>query len=104
MSSRGQIGFGAACAPPKSLPLRSEEHTSELQSPMYLVCRLLLEKKKALRAPERDPRGLEKAPVFLRQSDRDAHPLGKPVVRGRPHDDTLLEQPLVDRAVVAEAH
>src|SRR5437879_7806055 len=26
--------------------LRSEEHTSELQSPMYLVCRLLLEKKK----------------------------------------------------------
>src|SRR5215210_9188935 len=29
----------------ESLP-RSEEHTSELQSPMYLVCRLLLEKKK----------------------------------------------------------
>src|SRR5437879_7707950 len=27
-------------------PIRSEEHTSELQSPMYLVCRLLLEKKK----------------------------------------------------------
>src|SRR5437762_7807229 len=26
--------------------IRSEEHTSELQSPMYLVCRLLLEKKK----------------------------------------------------------
>src|SRR5437879_11007951 len=25
--------------------IRSEEHTSELQSPMYLVCRLLLEKK-----------------------------------------------------------
>src|SRR5437763_13303464 len=25
---------------------RSEEHTSELQSPMYLVCRFLLEKKK----------------------------------------------------------
>src|ERR1017187_7092582 len=28
------------------LPRRSEEHTSELQSPMYLVCRLLLEKNK----------------------------------------------------------
>src|SRR5437879_11569329 len=28
--------------------LRSEEHTSELQSPMYLVCRLLLEKKNRL--------------------------------------------------------
>src|SRR5437764_15380584 len=30
----------------RRLPGRSEEHTSELQSPMYLVCRLLLEKKK----------------------------------------------------------
>src|SRR5436189_4489936 len=29
---------------------RSEEHTSELQSPMYLVCRLLLEKKKKKRS------------------------------------------------------
>src|SRR5258708_17516237 len=28
------------------VPLRSEEHTSELQSPDHLVCRLLLEKKK----------------------------------------------------------
>src|SRR5438876_9096202 len=28
------------------LPTRSEEHTSELQSPVHLVCRLLLEKKK----------------------------------------------------------
>src|SRR5258707_7053801 len=30
---------------------RSEEHTSELQSRQYLVCRLLLEKKKTLNAP-----------------------------------------------------
>src|SRR3712207_7503592 len=30
------------------LQLRSEEHTSELQSRQYLVCRLLLEKKKNL--------------------------------------------------------
>src|SRR5256885_10719491 len=30
---------------------RSEEHTSELQSPCNLVCRLLLEKKKARRKP-----------------------------------------------------
>src|SRR5437763_6688109 len=29
-----------------ALAQRSEEHTSELQSPMYIVCRLLLEKKK----------------------------------------------------------
>src|SRR5437764_10153454 len=43
-----------------SIP-RSEEHTSELQSPMYLVCRLLLEKKKARLLPARGrggrPRG-----------------------------------------------
>src|SRR3712207_8062262 len=31
---------------PVGRPLRSEEHTSELQSRQYLVCRLLLEKKK----------------------------------------------------------
>src|SRR5437762_12722299 len=31
---------------PEVAIFRSEEHTSELQSPMYLVCRLLLEKKK----------------------------------------------------------
>src|SRR4051794_41303673 len=41
------------CPPPprcrkRSLD-RSEEHTSELQPPVHLVCRLLLEKKKARR-------------------------------------------------------
>src|SRR5688500_19689756 len=30
------------------VPVRSEEHTSELQSPCNLVCRLLLEKKKKI--------------------------------------------------------
>src|SRR2546429_5345664 len=30
----------------RALPARSEEHTSELQSRLHLVCRLLLEKKK----------------------------------------------------------
>src|SRR5437762_10426708 len=34
-----QMVFGGGCE------MRSEEHTSELQSPMYLVCRLLLEQK-----------------------------------------------------------
>src|SRR5205807_8290019 len=36
---------GADCRPEQEKP-RSEEHTSELQSPCNLVCRLLLEKKK----------------------------------------------------------
>src|SRR5947208_8874471 len=38
-----QIGY-RSCGPEMSI--RSEEHTSELQSPDHLVCRLLLEKKK----------------------------------------------------------
>src|SRR2546426_9269412 len=41
--------------PATHLKLRSEEHTSELQSPCNLVCRLLLEKKKN---KEKSPRHL----------------------------------------------
>src|SRR5437762_11489919 len=42
-------GAGGRLSPPGTGPgARSEEHTSELQSPMYLVCRLLLEKKNTL--------------------------------------------------------
>src|SRR3712207_6979290 len=37
------------------LARRSEEHTSELQSRQYLVCRLLLEKKKNPFSPSRPP-------------------------------------------------
>src|SRR2546422_3127627 len=38
------IGYAAAEVP--GVRVRSEEHTSELQSRLHLVCRLLLEKKK----------------------------------------------------------
>src|SRR2546426_9946162 len=38
--------FADAGAEPHRADARSEEHTSELQSPCNLVCRLLLEKKK----------------------------------------------------------
>src|SRR3712207_8418903 len=38
----------AALGEDRMAPPRSEEHTSELQSRQYLVCRLLLEKKKSL--------------------------------------------------------
>src|SRR2546426_3167813 len=41
----GRRGRRGTC-PPRGRPARSEEHTSELQSPCNLVCRLLLEKKK----------------------------------------------------------
>src|SRR5256885_13608705 len=50
--SRARSRLNAALISPRcvkacgKLPSRSEEHTSELQSPCNLVCRLLLEKKK----------------------------------------------------------
>src|SRR2546429_264424 len=44
MSSRSKIGFFSP---------RSEEHTSELQSRLHLVCRLLLEKKKIIATIQR---------------------------------------------------
>src|SRR2546423_2968058 len=46
---------GRIPAPIHSLRNRSEEHTSELQSLAYLVCRLLLEKKNDGRSPIFDP-------------------------------------------------
>src|SRR2546426_9106157 len=42
----GTVGDTASLAGPRLYFERSEEHTSELQSPCNLVCRLLLEKKK----------------------------------------------------------
>src|SRR2546422_5857172 len=60
-------GSGARCGPPKAIGgyarllssalggLRSEEHTSELQSRLHLVCRLLLEKKKTLASAKTKP-------------------------------------------------
>src|SRR5256885_4032670 len=46
--------------------LRSEEHTSELQSPCNLVCRLLLEKKKLI--PNKHERSTSRLPVAHCQS------------------------------------
>src|SRR3712207_8118583 len=48
--ARASVVAAAGCT------LRSEEHTSELQSRQYLVCRLLLEKKKNTQSPL-NPRG-----------------------------------------------
>src|SRR5258708_25755462 len=42
------LGLVAGVATYGLLSIRSEEHTSELQSPDHLVCRLLLEKKKKI--------------------------------------------------------
>src|SRR5256885_10247961 len=43
--------FANATSPATLVAYRSEEHTSELQSPCNLVCRLLLEKKKLSSRP-----------------------------------------------------
>src|SRR2546425_8210448 len=43
-------------------PERSEEHTSELQSLAYLVCRLLLEKKKDTRGAASGPHSSTRVP------------------------------------------
>src|SRR3712207_8713698 len=43
---KAQAMEGGPVAPGRIGEMRSEEHTSELQSRQYLVCRLLLEKKK----------------------------------------------------------
>src|SRR2546426_8597872 len=49
--SMASCTYHRSCVPAAALCLRnrSEEHTSELQSPCNLVCRLLLEKKKTIR-------------------------------------------------------
>src|SRR3712207_7350921 len=47
-NARGRDLRGQVLHEPVQLTARSEEHTSELQSRQYLVCRLLLEKKKTI--------------------------------------------------------
>src|SRR5256885_7595871 len=63
---------------------RSEEHTSELQSPCNLVCRLLLEKKNNNRVASRTLR----CPAVISKSSRyTVHLAGPrlPLFSGRPH-------------------
>src|SRR5437899_7750359 len=47
-------------------PLRSEEHTSELQSLRHLVCRLLLEKKKKHTIRKRKPHEIEQTHITVK--------------------------------------
>src|SRR3712207_7385946 len=71
VSSPGPRSFGRATVKNSRVrvapPCRSEEHTSELQSRQYLVCRLLLEQKKHRpgRRSRRRGHGVRAAPVAL---------------------------------------
>src|SRR2546429_5483006 len=58
-ATRGTLVAPGILSPYRNRSVRPEEHTSELQSRLHLVCRLLLEKKKSLTRPTqprlRDP-------------------------------------------------
>src|SRR5436189_3829751 len=62
---------GRGAGRPRGRRGRSEEHTSELQSPMYLVCRLLLEKKnnKKIRRCDRTQAAIDT--IYGGPADRD---------------------------------
>src|SRR5476649_881717 len=65
--ARAPHAAGVRIPPPRRCASRSEEHTSELQSHSDLVCRLLLEKKKA------HGEGASRAPFFtLRYTNGNA--------------------------------
>src|SRR5436189_1357542 len=69
LGSHCQVCSSSCCLSYSQHDERSEEHTSELQSPMYLVCRLLLEKKKIIK-------------VLRQQQELHNHPIRRnPVVR-----------------------
>src|SRR5437764_2110527 len=63
-------------------PSRSEEHTSELHSPMYLVCRLLLEKKKTLPGT-----------LFARSGSNRCYCRGAPSPCSLSHPSTFRQDP-----------
>src|SRR5258708_27695074 len=58
----GQYGISLS-----AIAYRSEEHSSELQSPDHLVCRLLLEKKK-------QPRVVEHVTVYFNMTNENSTP------------------------------
>src|SRR3712207_4483254 len=79
---------------------RSEEHTSELQSRQYLVCRLLLEKKKITDYTLHNTTPL--TAVDTRDEASDASLQSLATVRERVHDYScalLLDYPRIDRLI-----
>src|SRR5258708_11547498 len=84
-------------SPERLRELRSEEHTSELQSPDHLVCRLLLEKKKTTRIGQRM---IKVTPVMSRRARCSALHSGTSLLQASdaatpssPLDHTIAPQP-----------
>src|SRR5256885_6755605 len=69
-ATMSSTGAAASLKPVRNVSNRSEEHTSELQSPCNLVCRLLLEKKKHALAGGYRRRRLNQCSVVHRPSVR----------------------------------
>src|SRR5438094_4134597 len=66
---------GPACTLARSVAAgRSEEHTSELQSPYDLVCRLLLEKKKK-KPHDKHPKNIAVTPKTVRKTQKPSRML-----------------------------
>src|SRR5258707_11983136 len=89
------MGMPAASAPTaplaSSTTLRSEEHTSELQSRQYLVCRLLLEKKK--KNSKKQPKQHDEIGLQIEDEEK--------IVESRPfsHDKWSVVERVVNRDV-----
>src|SRR5947199_6646078 len=102
-SAKRSRSWANACLK-SSGPLRSEEHTSELQSLRHLVCRLLLEKKNVndtlpidrLRKHDRGGRALARAVRRLRRQLHQ-HPRAHVLVR-------ILEPDLLDNRTARPTH
>src|SRR2546426_8674150 len=62
--------------------LRSEEHTSELQSPCNLVCRLLLEKKKNIQYVRDANRTPHSSPIHVPPSGDSVRSVSRPAPCG----------------------
>src|SRR5438876_4841484 len=88
----------ASCEHARHPPHRSEEHTSELQSPVHLVCRLLLEKKKhtlsstqVLEPAEDESHDRAARALFAAAETVAAHTLEREVGRALPDTETAYD-------------
>src|SRR5258707_1651229 len=88
---------------PRQLPReRSEEHTSELQSRQYLVCRLLLEKKKKMVQVQTNKLLLSPSVLHKRQVTQRPPTISQPMQR-QTRPDEIAMHPATLKAVHHDA-